>query len=66
MTESLSYRNQSIAMDWFLYDRDLRHERVKLKFWKYWLIKYWLIITVFTISSESDHSLPVTKVPTFV
>ena len=30
----LSYRNQSIgvqskSMDWFLYDRDLRHERVK-------------------------------------
>ena len=29
----LSYRNQSIdlhskSMDWFLYDRDLRHERV--------------------------------------
>ena len=33
---SLSYRNQSIdlrskSMDWFLYDRDLRHERVKAK-----------------------------------
>ena len=32
---SLSYRNQSInlqskLMDWFLYDRDLRHEQVKL------------------------------------
>ena len=31
---SLSYKNQSIdlqrkSMDWFLYDRDLRHERVK-------------------------------------
>ena len=31
---SLSYQNQSIdllcnSMDWFLYDRDLRHERVK-------------------------------------
>ena len=31
---SLSYRNQSIdllckSMDWFLYDNDLRHERVK-------------------------------------
>ena len=30
----LSYRNQSIylqskSMDWFLYDNDLRHERVK-------------------------------------
>ena len=33
MTDVLSYRNQSInvlckSMDWFLYDRDLRHERV--------------------------------------
>ena len=32
---SLSYRNQSIdlqvkSMDWFLYDREIRHERVKL------------------------------------
>ena len=32
---SLSYRNQSIdfqskSMNWFLYDRDLRHERVKV------------------------------------
>ena len=31
---SLSYKNQSIdlqskSMGWFLYDRDLRHERVK-------------------------------------
>ena len=34
--KSLSYRNQSIdlfskSMDWFLYDRDLRHERVKVR-----------------------------------
>ena len=33
MTESLSYRNQSIDLlskpkDWFLYDKDLRHESV--------------------------------------
>ena len=32
---SLSYRNQSIdlhskSIDWFLYGRDLRHERIKL------------------------------------
>ena len=28
----LSYRNQSIdLLDWFLYDRDLRHERIKEK-----------------------------------
>ena len=26
---SLSYRNQSKSVDWFLYDRNLRHERVK-------------------------------------
>ena len=35
MTESLSSSNQSIdmhsrLMDWFLYDRDLRHKRVKI------------------------------------
>ena len=34
MTQVLSYRNKSIdlhskLMDWFLYDRNLRHERVK-------------------------------------
>ena len=34
MTEPLSYRNQSIdlqskSMDWFQFDRGLRHERVK-------------------------------------
>ena len=34
---SLSYRNQSIdllckSIEWFLYDRDLRHERVKQPF----------------------------------
>ena len=33
MTESVPYRNQPIdllykLMDWFLYDRDLRHERL--------------------------------------
>ena len=36
MTEFLSYRNQSIgllckSMDWFAYDKDLRHEIVKEK-----------------------------------
>ena len=36
MTEVPRYRNQSIdllskSVDWFLYDRDLRHERVKWK-----------------------------------
>ena len=35
MTRSLSYRNQSIdlqskSMDWFLYDRDLYHERLNM------------------------------------
>ena len=39
MTESLSYRNQSIdlqgiSMDCFLYDRDLRHKRVKRKYYE--------------------------------
>ena len=37
MRRPLSYRNQSIdllckSMDWFLYDNDLRHERVKGSF----------------------------------
>ena len=32
MTEPLSYRNQSIDLDWFLYDNGLRHERVKVIF----------------------------------
>ena len=45
MTKALSYRNQ----DWFLYDNDLRHERVNMKQikiciglqnWKNW---YWFI-----------------------
>ena len=36
MTESLSYRNQSIdlnckSMDWFLYDRDLCHKGISHK-----------------------------------
>ena len=35
----LSYRNKSIdwlckSMDWFLYDNDFRHERVKQQFYK--------------------------------
>ena len=39
MIESLSYRNQTIdllykSIDWFLYERDFRHERVKLDFEK--------------------------------
>ena len=37
MKEDLSYRNQSInllckSIDWFLYDRDVRHERVNSTF----------------------------------
>ena len=37
---SISYRNQSIdlqnkSMDWFLYDRDLRHEKIKRQLWNY-------------------------------
>ena len=28
--KSLSYRNQSKSMNWFLYDRDFRYERVKI------------------------------------
>ena len=37
---SLSYRTQSTdlqnkSMDWFLYDRDLRHEKIKRQLWNY-------------------------------
>ena len=36
--KSISYRNQSLdflckSMDWFLYDRDLRHKKVKMEKW---------------------------------
>ena len=42
----ISYRNQSIdlqseSMDWFLYDIDLRHERVK------WFLKWFLLDSLF-------------------
>ena len=47
---SLSYRNQSIdllckSIDWFLYHRDLRHERVKILFcsrlsWNYHIQRF--------------------------
>ena len=51
VTESLSYRNQSIgslckSMDWFLYDRDLHHERVNGQVGKL------LILTLFKITCE--------------
>ena len=41
---SLSYRNHSIdlegkSMDWFLCDRDLRHEKIKWNKWKFTLPK---------------------------
>ena len=37
---SLSYKTQSTdlqnkSMDWFLYDRDLRHEKIKRQLWNY-------------------------------
>ena len=39
ITGSLSYRNQSSdllckSMDWFLYEKDLRNERVKKQFFE--------------------------------
>ena len=47
---SLSYRNTSIDLpfrlvDWFLYDRDFRHERVKFgSFWIYLKsVFFWLV-----------------------
>ena len=43
---SLSYRNQSIdllckSIDWFLYDRGLRHERVETLYFKC-LLRFWV------------------------
>ena len=52
MTEVLSYRNQSIdlqskSMDGFLYNRDLRHERVKHSQWNTanWFAAFYMIGT---------------------
>ena len=49
---SLSYRNQSTdllckSMDWFLYDNDLRHERVKQK------LLPWLQVPFSSLDSRS-------------
>ena len=52
---SLSYRNQSIgllckSMDWFLYDRDIRHKKVNEheNAWCLWMSIYLQKITVIT------------------
>ena len=50
---TLSYRNQSIEllcklMDWFLYDRDLHHERVN------WLYFYWYSQTMLVVIPKSS------------
>ena len=55
MTESLSYRNQSIdllckSIDWFLCDRDLCHEKVEVDCAIRFLIRY----NLFYISCNSD------------
>ena len=60
---SLSYRNQSIdlqskSVDWFLYDRDLRHERVKAKvFSRLICIKRELDVIVIFLQSNATVSL---------
>ena len=51
---SLSYRNESIdflskSMNWFLYDRDLRHERVKKSFQLH--VKYFCCVSLKTALS---------------
>ena len=53
----LSYRNQSIdlesnGLDWFLYNRDIRHERVKL------CAKYWHCMKSVHIWSYSGPHFP--------
>ena len=50
---SLSYRNQSIdllreSMDWFLYVRDLRHERFKENF-SYRKSSYFFCLQIFFV-----------------
>ena len=57
---SLSYRNQSIdlqskSMDWFLYDKDLRHERLN-SFWL-WFFQYYLkIMSIFRMETLFESS----------
>ena len=53
---SLSCRNQSLdlrskSMDWFLYDRDIRHERVKTpmpRCWSFWVSDYLHMLEIWT------------------
>ena len=67
MTESLSYRNQSIdlqnkSQDWFLYDRDLRHERFKHRaLSSIMLIKNGTTIKCLSISRSSHRRCSVDK-----
>ena len=62
----LWYRNQSTdllskSMDWFLYDRDLRRERVS-RYWLWlfeikWCIYEFLWTFIYTLSSKVTHQL---------
>ena len=68
--KSLSYKNQSIdLLDWFLYDRDLRHELIFLRitdlllfnsfmsllsFCTFWKLGETKVFLVFSRSIESD------------
>ena len=51
---SLSYRNQLILVYWFLYDRDLRHERVNL-FQTNFISPKVKIVTFFDVSKSSKN-----------
>ena len=47
---SLSYRNQSIdlickSMEWFLFDRNLHHERVTRKAISIWTLSWWISLS---------------------
>ena len=64
MVEILSYRNQSIDLlckstDWFLYDQDLRHERVKPLsiFVKSFMYAFCVINTSLSLKDCSRNSL---------
>ena len=48
----LSYRNQSISVNWFLYDRDLGHERLKLLSC---CLSFSFIRDVFSVLSNAYH-----------
>ena len=63
MTEPLSYRNQSIelqskSMDWFLYGRDLCHEKVKVNY-RNMLTHFRLLFPLYPLKTENVYPFPI-------